>query len=101
MANDCNVCWYGLPFNIQIPDRSSIPFYLQEYVSNQKYYHGDLAARNVLVDTGLIVKLSDFGMAEDIYQRGYNRMAAERKRPVKWVSLETNINGKCSIQGDV
>ena len=70
-------------------------------MSALKYYHGDLAARNVLVDTDLIVKLCDFGMAEEIYLRGYSRMAAERKRAVKWVSLETNLNGKCSIQGDV
>ncbi|XP_063955902.1 fibroblast growth factor receptor 3-like isoform X2 [Lytechinus pictus] len=72
-----------------------------EYLSTTLYYHGDLAARNVLVGKGLICKISDFGLADDIYQRGYKRLAPERKRPVKWVSLETNTQGKCSIQSDV
>ncbi|XP_071487823.1 uncharacterized protein [Diadema antillarum] len=72
-----------------------------EYLSTTMYYHGDLAARNVLVGEGLICKISDFGLADDIYQRGYKRLAPERKRPVKWVSLETNTQGKCSIQSDV
>ncbi|XP_071795171.1 uncharacterized protein [Asterias amurensis] len=72
-----------------------------EYLSNTRYYHGDLAARNILVGEGLVVKISDFGMAADIYQRGYQRLGQEKKRPLKWVSLETNIKGTCSIKSDV
>ncbi|XP_072042619.1 uncharacterized protein [Amphiura filiformis] len=72
-----------------------------EYLSQTRYYHGDLAARNILVGKELVVKMSDFGMAEDIYMREYKRMAPERKRPVKWVSLETNTTGRCSIKSDV
>ncbi|KAJ8029116.1 Myoblast growth factor receptor egl-15 [Holothuria leucospilota] len=72
-----------------------------EYISSTRYYHGDLAARNVLVGEHLVVKISDFGMADDIYQRGYKRLAPSKKRPVKWVSLETNVEGRCSIESDV
>ena len=79
----------------------TLPQTNQEFLSNTRYYHGDLAARNVLVGEGLEVKISDFGMADDIYMRGYKRLAPERKRPVKWVSLETNTKGQCSIESDV
>ncbi|XP_072166835.1 uncharacterized protein [Diadema setosum] len=72
-----------------------------EYIFKARYYHGDLAARNVLVGEGLEVKISDFGLADDIYQSGYKRLAPDRKRPVKWVSLETNTIGQCTIQSDV
>ncbi|XP_022105280.1 muscle, skeletal receptor tyrosine-protein kinase-like [Acanthaster planci] len=72
-----------------------------EYLSNTRYYHGDLAARNILVGEDLVIKISDFGLADDIYQNGYKRLAPQRKRPVKWVSLETNLEGKCTIQSDV
>ncbi|XP_071965631.1 tyrosine-protein kinase FRK-like [Antedon mediterranea] len=72
-----------------------------DYLSKTRYYHGDLAARNVLVGTGMIVKISDFGLADDIYQSGYKRLAPEKKRPIKWVSLETNEEGKCTIKSDV
>ncbi|XP_071956948.1 fibroblast growth factor receptor-like [Antedon mediterranea] len=72
-----------------------------DFVSSLKYYHGDLAARNVLVGENLNVKICDFGLAADIYQKGYDRMAPEQKRPFKWSSLETLIEGICTIKSDV
>ncbi|XP_033634390.1 receptor tyrosine-protein kinase erbB-3-like isoform X3 [Asterias rubens] len=72
-----------------------------EYISMTRYYHGDLAARNVLVGANLQIKVSDFGLAADIYARGYKRLEPDEKRPMKWVSLETNLTGKCTIEADV
>ncbi|XP_072051220.1 uncharacterized protein [Amphiura filiformis] len=72
-----------------------------EYLSTTRYYHGDLAARNILVGEDLLIKISDFGMADDIYTQGYKRIAPEKKRPVKWVSLETNVRGQCTIKSDI
>ncbi|XP_071947037.1 uncharacterized protein [Antedon mediterranea] len=72
-----------------------------DYLSSTRYYHGDLAARNILVDKGLTIKISDFGLADDIYQSDYKHLAPDRKRPIKWVSLETNLQGICTIQSDV
>lgn len=71
-------------------------------MENAKCYHGDLAARNVLVGDGLKVKISDFGMSDDIYTRGYKRQeTADKKIPVKWCSLETIFSGICSSKSDV
>ncbi|XP_071956949.1 fibroblast growth factor receptor-like [Antedon mediterranea] len=71
------------------------------FVSSLRYYHGDLAARNVLVGENLTMKICDFGLAADIYQTGYNRMTPEQKRPIKWSSLETLLEGVCTIKSDV
>ncbi|XP_071819474.1 uncharacterized protein [Apostichopus japonicus] len=72
------------------------------YMENAKCYHGDLAARNVLVGDGLKVKISDFGMSDDIYTKGYKRQeTADKKIPVKWCSLETIFSGICSLKSDV
>ncbi|XP_071811633.1 uncharacterized protein [Apostichopus japonicus] len=71
------------------------------YLATTKYFHGDLAARNCLVGENLLVKVSDFGLSDDIYQRGYKRIAPEKKRPVKWYSPEANFDGVCSTKGDV
>ncbi|KAJ8026007.1 Fibroblast growth factor receptor [Holothuria leucospilota] len=71
------------------------------YIEEKRFYHGDLAARNILVGDNLRIKISDFGLAEDIYTRGYKRRAVEQKVPIKWCSLETILNGLCTSQGDV
>ncbi|PIK41355.1 putative vascular endothelial growth factor receptor 1-like [Apostichopus japonicus] len=70
------------------------------HIQEKRFYHGDLAARNVLVGEGLTIKIADFGLADDIYTRGYKRRATEQKIPVKWCSLETILNGICSSEGD-
>ncbi|KAJ8024634.1 Tyrosine-protein kinase ABL1 [Holothuria leucospilota] len=56
------------------------------FLSTTKFFHGDLAARNCLVGADLVVKISDFGLSDDVYQSGYKRIAPEKKRPVKWWS---------------
>ncbi|KAI8510781.1 hypothetical protein Bbelb_116970 [Branchiostoma belcheri] len=51
------------------------------YISQAGYVHGDLAARNVLVGEDLVVKIADFGLTTDIYERGYQRQDPEQKIP--------------------
>ena len=67
----------------------------------QRFYHGDLAARNILVGEGLDIKISDFGLAEDLYSKGYQRREKEQKIPIKWCSLETILHGICSSDADL
>ncbi|XP_070539766.1 fibroblast growth factor receptor 3-like [Ptychodera flava] len=71
------------------------------FLAQQKYVHGDLAARNVLVGDDLLVKISDFGLANDVYLQGWTAWPSGRRRAAKWVSLETNLEGLCTIQSDV
>ena len=46
------------------------------YLESKHYVHRDLAARNCLVNTGLVVKISDFGMSRDIYVTDYYKVLA-------------------------
>ncbi len=43
------------------------------YIAQRKLVHRDLATRNCLVGTGLIVKIADFGMSRNIYSTDYYR----------------------------
>ena len=44
------------------------------YLESRHYVHRDLAARNCLVNTGLVVKISDFGMSRDVYMSDYYKV---------------------------
>ncbi|XP_066271224.1 uncharacterized protein [Branchiostoma lanceolatum] len=75
---------------------------LQDHIARSRYVHGDLAARNVLVGEDLKVKISDFGLAEDIYSRGYRRQDRLRKIPWKWMAPERLQDGAVyTAQSDV
>ena len=39
-----------------------------EYLASKKVLHGDLAARNILLADGGVVKVADFGLARQLYQ---------------------------------
>ncbi|KAI8491799.1 regulation of mast cell degranulation [Branchiostoma belcheri] len=72
------------------------------YISQAGYVHGDLAARNVLVGEDLVVKIADFGLTTDVYERGYQRQDAEQKIPLKWMAPERLLReGRYTSKSDV
>ena len=81
-----------------------------EYLAGKDHVHRDLACRNCLVktcfdtgvtDSGYIIKIGDFGMSHDLYQRNYYRVQGQAVLPVRWMSPEAVIYGKFSTAGDV
>ncbi|XP_038636715.1 hepatocyte growth factor receptor isoform X1 [Scyliorhinus canicula] len=74
-----------------------------EYLASKKFVHRDLAARNCMLDENYIVKVADFGLARDIYEKEYysinNKSGA--KLPVKWMALESLQTQKFTTKSDV
>ena len=52
-------------------------------------YCRDLAARNCMVSADFVVKVGDFGMAQDVYEREYYRTDGRRLLPVRWMAPES------------
>jgi serine/threonine protein kinase len=48
------------------------------YLASLHFVHRDLATRNCLVGTGLVVKIADFGLARDIYSSDYYKVRTDR-----------------------
>ena len=51
-----------------------------------------------------VIKVADFGLAEDIYSRNYFRWKehnSNAKLPVKWLALESLLSGVFSEKTDV
>lgn len=72
-----------------------------DFLAYRKVLHGDLAARNVLLTEGNLVKISDFGLAEDIYKYNNYKKDKNSPLPVKWMSVEALKDGIFSTQSDV
>nr|WOX59906.1 receptor tyrosine kinase PVR1 [Gecarcinus lateralis] len=72
-----------------------------EYLAFKKVLHGDLAARNVLLAENNVVKISDFGLAKDIYKNDNYKKKSGGPVPVKWLAVECLRDGVFSTQSDV
>ncbi|XP_065836900.1 insulin-like growth factor 1 receptor [Oscarella lobularis] len=73
------------------------------YLASRLFVHRDIAARNCLVgenDNQLSVKVSDFGMARDIYQEEYYRRKGGTM-PIRWMAPEAITDGKYTVESDV
>lgn len=71
------------------------------YLSSLKLVHRDLAARNILVDKGNICKISDFGLARDIYEKKQYLKLGEAELPLRWMALESIFKGITTTESDI
>lgn len=71
------------------------------YLSTKRFVHRDIASRNILVGRNLQVKISDFGLAHDIYGSDYYRVDSQKMLPLRWLSPEALTLGKFTIYSDI
>lgn len=74
-----------------------------EYLASKKFVHRDLAARNCMLDESYTVKVADFGLARDVYEKEYYSVHNKSgvKLPVKWMALESLQTHKFTTKSDV
>ena len=54
------------------------------------------------IDGSYLVKIADFGMSRDIYEKDYYKMEDQTKPvPMKWMALESLKEGKYTTNSDV
>ena len=65
------------------------------FLSAKRVYHGDLAARNILLTEDLDAKISDFGLSKRLYEDLSTAQNLVKKDedslpllPIKWIAME-------------
>ncbi|KAL4623776.1 tyrosine-protein kinase STYK1-like [Arapaima gigas] len=72
------------------------------YLSSvHKLIHGNVAAQNILIGTGLSVRVSGLGMAFDLWHKGVVRQRLTSAVPVKWQAPERLMRLPVSERSDV
>lgn len=72
-----------------------------EHLQAMRFVHRDVATRNCLVGTGMVVKISDFGMSRDIYASDYYKVEGQAVLPIRWMPPEALLLGKFTVESDV
>ena len=73
-------------------------FSSQEYLSSLDILHRDLACRNILVDEGKLLKISDFGLSRDTPEYV---SSLQDKMPLRWMAPETLTKNVFTDKSDV
>uniref|UniRef100_A0A8C3W3H8 Protein kinase domain-containing protein n=1 Tax=Catagonus wagneri TaxID=51154 RepID=A0A8C3W3H8_9CETA len=70
-------------------------------VSAPQCIHRDVAARNVLLTSGHVAKIGDFGLARDIMNDSNYIVKGNARLPVKWMAPESIFDCVYTVQSDV
>ncbi|KAM3930662.1 inactive tyrosine-protein kinase 7 [Leptodactylus fuscus] len=71
-----------------------------EHLSNHRFVHKDLAARNCLVSAQRVVKISSLGLNKDVYNSEYYHLR-QAWVPLRWMSPEAVQDDDFSTKSDV
>ena len=70
------------------------------YLSSLNYVHRDLATRNCLVGKNFQIKISDFGLSRNLYERSCYHICGQTVLPIRWMATEC-FYGRFSEKSDV
>ncbi|XP_034368154.1 tyrosine-protein kinase STYK1 [Arvicanthis niloticus] len=72
-----------------------------EFLQEKHVFHGDVAARNILIQSDLTPKLCHLGLAYEVHAHGAISSARSSTIPLKWLAPERLLLRPASIRGDV
>ncbi|PSN31260.1 Tyrosine-protein kinase Dnt [Blattella germanica] len=72
-----------------------------QFLHKKRLLHRDLATRNCVVDQQLRVQVADNALSRDLFPADYHCLGDNENRPVKWLAIESLVQGNFSTASDV
>jgi serine/threonine protein kinase len=72
-----------------------------DFLSSKNVIHGDLAGRNILITEDYIAKVSDFGLAKQLFEYSTYVQKVNVPLPLRWMAYESLKDLKFSVQSDI
>ncbi|CAI9166250.1 unnamed protein product [Rangifer tarandus platyrhynchus] len=92
----------GLPYDLtekQIYHIGKQVLLALEFLQEKHLFHGDVAARNILIQCDLTAKLCGLGLAYEVLSRG--AISSTHVVPLKWLAPERLLLKPAGIKGDI
>lgn len=92
----------GLPYDlseVQIYHIGKQVLLALEFLQDKHLFHGDVAARNILIQCDLTAKLCGLGLAYEVHTHG--AISSTRTIPLKWLAPERLLQRPAGIRGDI
>ncbi|XP_062050810.1 tyrosine-protein kinase STYK1 [Lepus europaeus] len=70
-----------------------------EFLEDKHLFHGDVAARNILIQSDLTAKLCGLGLAYEVHTQGV--ISSARTIPLKWLSPERLLLRPAGVRADI
>ncbi|XP_036313739.1 tyrosine-protein kinase STYK1 isoform X1 [Pipistrellus kuhlii] len=70
-----------------------------EFLQSKHLFHGDVAARNILIQCDLTAKLCGLGLAYEVHTQG--TITSTNTVPLKWLAPERLLLRSAGIRGDI
>ncbi|XP_054446911.1 tyrosine-protein kinase STYK1 [Pteronotus mesoamericanus] len=70
-----------------------------EFLQDKHLFHGDVAARNILIRSDLTAKLCGLGLAYEVHTQG--AVSSTRTLPLKWLAPERLLLRPAGVRGDI
>ena len=72
-----------------------------DYLCSHGQVSSDIAARNILVGDGMVVKLTDLGLGRCLYPADYYCRPGQPALPVRWMAPETLFHGQLTAESNI
>lgn len=99
--------WFSNPLALVTEDEHDLLTYADQvclgmaFLAESQHIHKDLATRNCIITPAMVVKVANFGIAQQLYPESYCDVGSYKSQPLRWMSPEAITHSNFTIENDI